>query len=184
MGNEENQRQVSLVSHSPWKSPCDSHIPTAPATTAWESGNPAFGFPLSHAVVAGAVGMWESHGDFQGLWETRETCLWFSSFPIARHFHSPPGLRWFMRFFSHRSWRTAFVFPAAFSAPQRCRWSGPLSGSTPLPSAPASSTAPDPAPAAESPTASHTIGTLFSACPWLRSPLPELRRAGESSNTD
>ena len=33
MENEENQRQVSLVSHSPWKSPeRDFHIPTAPAT--------------------------------------------------------------------------------------------------------------------------------------------------------
>jgi hypothetical protein len=29
--NEENQAQVSLVSHSPWKSLRDSHIPTAPA---------------------------------------------------------------------------------------------------------------------------------------------------------
>ena len=40
-------------------------------------------------VVVGAVGMWESRSDFQGRWETRETCLWFSSFPTARHFHSP-----------------------------------------------------------------------------------------------
>jgi len=40
-------------------------------------------------IVVGAVGMWESHSDFQGRWETRETCFWFSSFSIARHFHSP-----------------------------------------------------------------------------------------------
>src|SRR5438105_6356741 len=41
-----------------------------------ESGNPAFGFPLFLAVVAGAVGMWESRsGDFQGLWETMENLL-------------------------------------------------------------------------------------------------------------
>jgi hypothetical protein len=26
----------------------------------WESGNPAFGFPLFLAGIAGAVGMWES----------------------------------------------------------------------------------------------------------------------------
>ena len=32
LDNEENQRQVSLVAHSPWKSLRDSHIPTAPAT--------------------------------------------------------------------------------------------------------------------------------------------------------
>jgi hypothetical protein len=32
MGIEENQTQVSLDSHSPWKSLRDSHIPTAPAT--------------------------------------------------------------------------------------------------------------------------------------------------------
>jgi hypothetical protein len=30
MDNEENQRQVSLVVHSPWKSLRDSHISTAP----------------------------------------------------------------------------------------------------------------------------------------------------------
>ena len=40
-------------------------------------------------IVVGAVGMWESRSDFQGRWETRETCFWFSSFSIARHFHSP-----------------------------------------------------------------------------------------------
>src|SRR5438045_5527572 len=41
-----------------------------------ESGNPAFGFPLFLAVVAGAVGMWESRsGDFQGLWETMGNLL-------------------------------------------------------------------------------------------------------------
>ena len=37
-------------------------------------------------------GLWECgnrDSDFQGLWETRETCFWFSSFSIARHFHSP-----------------------------------------------------------------------------------------------
>jgi hypothetical protein len=30
VGNEENQNQVSLLSHRPWKSLRDSHIPTAP----------------------------------------------------------------------------------------------------------------------------------------------------------
>ena len=29
--NEENRTQVSLLSHSPWKSLRDSHIPTVPA---------------------------------------------------------------------------------------------------------------------------------------------------------
>jgi hypothetical protein len=32
--------------------------------------------------------MWESRSDFQGLWEERETAVWFSSLSIARHFHS------------------------------------------------------------------------------------------------
>ena len=32
--NEENRTQVSLLSHSPWKSLRDSHIPTAPAANA------------------------------------------------------------------------------------------------------------------------------------------------------
>jgi hypothetical protein len=39
---------------------------------------------------AGAVGMWESRSDFQGLWEERETWVRFSSLSIARHFHGPP----------------------------------------------------------------------------------------------
>ena len=34
MESEENQKRVSLSSHSPWKSLCDSHIPTAPAANA------------------------------------------------------------------------------------------------------------------------------------------------------
>jgi len=33
VGNEENQKQASLVSHRPWKSLRDSHIPTASTTT-------------------------------------------------------------------------------------------------------------------------------------------------------
>jgi hypothetical protein len=31
MDAEENQSRVSLRAHRPWKSRCDSHIPTAPA---------------------------------------------------------------------------------------------------------------------------------------------------------
>ncbi len=48
----------------------------------WESGSLDFHF--STAVVVGVEGMWESHSDFQGLWEERETCVWFSSLSIAR----------------------------------------------------------------------------------------------------
>src|ERR1700687_1786952 len=33
MESEENQTQVSLPSHNPWKSLRDSHIPTAPTTS-------------------------------------------------------------------------------------------------------------------------------------------------------
>jgi hypothetical protein len=47
---EENQEQVSLRVHSPWKSPRDSHIPTA-ATKPGKSGKPKPGFPLSHGTV-------------------------------------------------------------------------------------------------------------------------------------
>ena len=39
MENAENQKQVSLVSHSPWKSLRDSHIPTAATTTVVLSQN-------------------------------------------------------------------------------------------------------------------------------------------------
>jgi hypothetical protein len=63
MDNEENQKQVSLVIHSPWKSLRDSHISTAPAVSLiyptktkprntqckpWKSGNRQARFPLSH----------------------------------------------------------------------------------------------------------------------------------------
>jgi hypothetical protein len=47
---EENQQQVSLSAHRPWKSLRDSHIPTAP-TTQWKSGKPKTGFPLSHCTI-------------------------------------------------------------------------------------------------------------------------------------
>ena len=49
MDAEENQKQVSLRAHSPWKSLRDSHIPTA-ATKPWKSGKPKPGFPLSHST--------------------------------------------------------------------------------------------------------------------------------------
>ncbi len=51
MEREENQLQVSLPSHSPWKSLPDSPIPSTPTTGPWESGNPTTGFPLSHRLL-------------------------------------------------------------------------------------------------------------------------------------
>jgi hypothetical protein len=47
---EENQRQVSLSAHRPWKSLRDFHIPTA-ATKPWESGKPKAGLPLFHGTA-------------------------------------------------------------------------------------------------------------------------------------
>src|SRR5437762_1943998 len=40
MESEENQTQVSLPSHSPWKSLRDSHIPTAPTTSPFTKKQP------------------------------------------------------------------------------------------------------------------------------------------------
>jgi len=40
MESEENQNQVSLASHSPWKSLRDSHIPTAPTTSPFTKKQP------------------------------------------------------------------------------------------------------------------------------------------------
>src|ERR1035438_1419303 len=51
----QNQTQVLPVSHYPLKIPQnrrDSHISTAPACTAWKSGKPKTGFPLSHPAHA------------------------------------------------------------------------------------------------------------------------------------
>jgi hypothetical protein len=48
MDAEENQTQVSLSAHSPWKSLRDSHIPTAPtkAVEKWKNKNGFPTFPL------------------------------------------------------------------------------------------------------------------------------------------
>jgi hypothetical protein len=51
----ENQKPVFHASHRPLKIPQnrrDFHIPTARACTAWKSGKPKTGFPLSHPVHA------------------------------------------------------------------------------------------------------------------------------------
>jgi len=48
MDVEENQMQVSLNAHSPWKSLRDSHIPTV-ATKHWKVENPTQVSPLSNA---------------------------------------------------------------------------------------------------------------------------------------
>jgi len=48
MDAEENQMQVSLNAHSPWKSLRDSHIPTA-ATKQWKVENQKQVSPLSNA---------------------------------------------------------------------------------------------------------------------------------------
>jgi len=47
---EENQRQVSLRAHRPWKSLRDSHIPTAP-TKQGKSGKPKAAFPLFPCTI-------------------------------------------------------------------------------------------------------------------------------------
>jgi len=51
---EENQTQVSLLAHRPWKSLRDSHIPTASATTAdgkVEIQNQDSHFPTATSVL-------------------------------------------------------------------------------------------------------------------------------------
>jgi len=51
----ENQTQVSHTSHRPLQIPQnrrDLHISTALACTAWKSGKPKTGFPLSHSAHA------------------------------------------------------------------------------------------------------------------------------------
>jgi hypothetical protein len=52
MDAEENQKQVFLRAHSPWKSQearfPHSHRPDDEA--GWKSGNPKAGFPLSHRL--------------------------------------------------------------------------------------------------------------------------------------
>src|SRR5450756_517376 len=51
MDVEENQMQVSLNAHSPWKSLRDSHIPTV-ATKQWKVENQKQVSPLSTATVS------------------------------------------------------------------------------------------------------------------------------------
>jgi hypothetical protein len=54
MGSEENQQQVFLAAHSPWKSLRDSHIPAAPArdrSGKVEIQNQDFHFPTAHFIL-------------------------------------------------------------------------------------------------------------------------------------
>src|ERR1700736_403097 len=70
------------------------------------AGPPFLGLVFSvseRGNIVGAVGMWESRSDFQGLWETQgKPVVGFPRFPHARHFHSPP--RFFMRCAFYAGW--------------------------------------------------------------------------------
>src|SRR5450432_1908145 len=48
MDAEENQRQVFLRAHSPWKSQTTRFPHSHSRCSAWKSGKPKAGFPLSH----------------------------------------------------------------------------------------------------------------------------------------
>jgi hypothetical protein len=64
MESEENQKRVSLSSHSPWKSLCDSHIPTAPAANA--DGKVEIQKQDSHFPTASmACGARKEHGCYE-----------------------------------------------------------------------------------------------------------------------
>src|SRR5450755_3564302 len=50
MDAEENQRQVFLRAHSPWKSQTTRFPHSHSRCSAWKSGKPKAGFPLSHLL--------------------------------------------------------------------------------------------------------------------------------------
>src|ERR1700681_4347607 len=50
MDAEENQRQVFLRAHSPWKSQTTRFPHSHSPYSAWKSGKPKAGFPLSHLL--------------------------------------------------------------------------------------------------------------------------------------
>src|SRR5450432_674443 len=50
MDAEENQRQVFLRAHSPWKSQTTRFPHFHSRCSAWKSGKPKAGFPLSHLL--------------------------------------------------------------------------------------------------------------------------------------
>src|ERR1035438_4192639 len=50
MDAEENQRQVFLRAHSPWKSHTTRFPHSHSPCSAWKSGKPKTGFPLSHLL--------------------------------------------------------------------------------------------------------------------------------------
>src|ERR1035438_4165652 len=50
MDAEENQRQVFLRAHSPWKSHTTRFPHFHSPCSAWKSGKPKAGFPLSHLL--------------------------------------------------------------------------------------------------------------------------------------
>src|ERR1700694_3466983 len=76
----------------------------------WESGNPAFGFPVFHGPtvsnscflfpilesVVGAVGMWKSRllcEIAMESWKEAESCSWIPPLSTLRHFHSSLFIR-------------------------------------------------------------------------------------------
>src|SRR5579862_7434093 len=151
----------------------------------WESGNPAFGFPLFLAAVAGAVGMWESRFlRFPRAVGKEGNLLLVFLFFHGPSFPQPCLPLFFMPSVFAQIPQTASVFLSASWSHSLCRSRRLLSGSSSPPSAPALNAAPGPAVAAGSPTASHTSDRFFSACPWRWSPLPAPRMAGESSSRD
>src|ERR1035438_9723445 len=73
---------LTSIEVAPFSSPTQSAVFgffLQPKRRRWESGKPAFGFPLFHRLVAGAVGMWESRGFCEISKERREegkSCFW------------------------------------------------------------------------------------------------------------
>ena len=74
----------------------DEHVTACPASSILSSQR-QLDFPIlfeRYQQQSGLWEKWESRGvsrDFQGRWEARETCSWFSSLSTARLFPQPIG---------------------------------------------------------------------------------------------
>src|SRR5579871_3805946 len=128
----------------------------------------------------GAVGMWESRSDFQGLWARWKTCFWFSTASTDRHFHGPPITRSVLPWIRNQQTNAAWLAASAALLADRC--TSALSGPELRASLRLSRIAPHRAVAAESATAWHTSDTPAAVFPSPRLRSREPRTAGESSD--
>src|SRR2546425_947583 len=87
MESEENQTQVSLPSHSPWKSLRDSHIPTAPTTSPFTKKQPKKRRPCGGSLRSRL----QAHSSMRKCYMPRIRFLYIGSYVCSTLLSDPPS---------------------------------------------------------------------------------------------